>query len=168
MKKVILIASMLFSTVAFSQEATVVRVEPIYRNYVKFEEVPEVIEVCNTNQRESRGLIEGASNMVFGSTGGVIGTVIGYGIGSQIGGGSGTEIAKVAGAIVGNSVGNSVQHSAKTQCHYREVLVRRDVVRSLHDGYNVYVQLHGNQYVVHRGYAPEIGSTITVLPRGYD
>jgi uncharacterized protein YcfJ len=150
------------------EDGDIVSVQPELPEAPDEQEVPEVIQVCNTNQRESRGLIEGASKMVFGSTGGVIGTVIGYGIGSQIGGGSGTEIAKVAGAIVGNSVGNSVQHSAKTQCHYREVLVRRDVVRSLHDGYNVYVQLHGNQYVVHRGYAPEIGSTITVLPRGYD
>jgi uncharacterized protein YcfJ len=166
MRKVLAVAAMVASTMAVAQDATVISVVPMYRNILVSEAVPQIVEVCRDSNRGSNGLIAGATSGIFGSTGGAAGAAIGYIIGNEIGG-SGTtrQIARAAGTIVGNSVGNSVSESAtrRSDCEYREMMVTRDVLQQVTDGYLIDVEYLSTRYQVRRGFAPEVGSTIPIV-----
>jgi uncharacterized protein YcfJ len=170
MKIKVLFTSLVLSSAAIAQEATVIDVQPIYRTVHSTESVPQVVEQCQSSNRGTMGLIEGTTSGVFGSTGGALGAGVGWIVGDAIGGSGATrEIARVAGTIVGNSVGNNMsQSSNRINCQYRKVYVTRDVVRTVSDGYRVRVEAYGAQYVVHRSFAPAIGSRIDVVPQGFN
>jgi uncharacterized protein YcfJ len=166
MRKILAIAAMVASTMAVAQDATVINVVPMYRTILVSEAVPQIVEVCRDTNRGGGGLIAGATSGIFGSTGGAAGAAIGYLIGNEIGG-SGTtrQIARAAGTIVGNSVGNTVSESGsrRSDCEYREMMVTRDVLQQVTDGYLIDVEYLSTRYQVRRGFAPEVGSAIPIV-----
>lgn len=157
-----LTASEAFAYDQRSEMATVVDVQPIFSNVVKYEQVPVIKSVCNNTRRDSQGLIERGVNGGFGSQEGLLGTVIGYGIGNEIGGGSGNDIAKVLGAVVGNKIGNNRAATKSSRCEMVETYEEQAFWAKDVTSYTVSVDVGGSIYTVNRRAEPAIGSAIRV------
>ena len=162
-KSLIAIGLVAASSPVWGADAYVVDVYPQTQEQARYESVPTQQLVCGYEaQRNGTGYIERGVNGIFGSTEGLLGTAVGVAIGDKIGGGSGNEAAKVIGGVLGNKVGNNISRNRDENCREVTRMVQQRYTETVVTGYNVLVELDGEQYWVKRNYEPQVDSYIPV------
>ena len=111
MKRLVL-ASLLFSTVAFADGARVVNIQPRYITIQQQQCEQRTVEIDNSGQ-----------DAVIGGVGGA---VVGNAISGRHNKALGTVLGGVAGAVIGNNIGKDNAHvEERTVCHMVPVTVQQ-------------------------------------------
>ena len=150
------------SGLAMADDALVVDMAPKFESQTRYETVPQTYVQCGGNPRRARGYVEQGVNGIFGSTEGLFGAVLGGAIGNELGGGSGNEAAKIVGAVLGNKIGNNRAVAKAEVCTEVTKDVQRQYTEQVIVGYNILVQVNGNEHWIYRNFQPQIGSYIPV------
>lgn len=132
------------ASVASSQYAKVISVEPIYEQRI----VPLERTVCEQRPVLVRNEVRSQPSS---TTPTIVGAIIGGVVGSQFGGGSGQKAATVAGAMLGGSIGRDASR-ANARTHHETTLQqhchieRQSTTQRVHSGYRVTYEYGGRLF----------------------
>ena len=132
------------ASVASSQYANVISVEPFYEHRI----MPIERTVCEQEPVLISNEVRSASTS---TTPTIVGAIIGGVVGSQFGGGSGQKAATVAGAVLGGSIGRDASRAKATTYHETTLqqrcrIERHSATQRVHSGYRVTYEYGGRLF----------------------